>query len=86
MAADLRRQLASPPRLLWRVVILALIVYLLRNSILRAREFDADARVAELDPDTSLGMVLAGLPPRRRSGASGIWAGCIPPAKTARRR
>ncbi len=59
------RQLGSPPRLLWRVVVLALIVYLLRNSILRAREFDADARVAELDPDTSLGAVLAGLPPRR---------------------
>jgi len=59
------RQLGSPPGLLWRVVVLALIVYLLRNSILRAREFDADARVAELDPDTSLGAVLAGLPARR---------------------
>ena len=59
------RQLGSPPRLLWRVVVLTLIVYLLRNSILRAREFDADARVAELDPDTSLGAVLAGLPARR---------------------
>ena len=46
-------------------MILALIVYLLRNSILRSREFGADARVAELDPDTSLGQVLAGLPPRR---------------------
>lgn len=55
----------SAPRLLWRTTVLALVVYLLRNSILRAREFDADARVAELDPDTSLGAVLVGLPPRR---------------------
>lgn len=60
------RQLGShQPELLWRVAVLALLVYLLRNSILRAREFDADARVAELDPGTSLGAVLAGLPPRR---------------------
>ena len=46
-------------------MVLALLVYLLRNSILRSREFGADARVAELDPDTSLGQVLVGLPPRR---------------------
>ena len=52
-------------RLLWRVAVLALTVYLLRNSIVRSREFDADARVAELDPGTSLGRVLAGQPPRR---------------------
>lgn len=58
------RQLSWPP-LLWRVVVLALLAYLLRNSILRAREFDADARAAELDPGTSLGAVLTGLPPRR---------------------
>jgi Zn-dependent protease with chaperone function len=44
------RQLGSPPRLLWRVAVLALVVYLLRNSILRAREFDADARVADGRP------------------------------------
>ena len=49
---------------LWRVAALALIVYLLRNSVLRSREFDADARTRELDPDTSLGTVLAGLPAR----------------------
>ncbi len=59
------RLLGSAPSLIWRVVVLALLVYLLRNSILRAREFGADARVAELDPDTSLGQVLAGQPPRR---------------------
>ena len=64
------RQLGSPPRLLWRAAALALIVYLLRNSILRSREFDADARVAELDPDTSLSAVLAHSPPRHRRG---IW-------------
>ena len=58
-------RLSSQLQLLWQVAVLALLVYLLRNSILRAREFDADARVAELDPDTRLGAVLAGLPPRR---------------------
>jgi Zn-dependent protease with chaperone function len=59
------RLLGPAPSLIWRVVVLALLVYLLRNSILRAREFDADARVAELDPDTSLRQVLAAQPPRR---------------------
>ena len=59
------QQLGSPLPLLWRVAALTLVVYLLRNSILRSREFDADARVADLDPATSLGAVLAGLPPRR---------------------
>jgi len=59
------RQQGPAPSLIWRAVVLALLVYLLRNSILRAREFDADARVAELDPDTSLGRVLAAQPPRR---------------------
>lgn len=58
------RELGAPQRSLWRVAVLALIVYLLRNSILRSREFDADARVRELDPATSLGTVLAGLPAR----------------------
>jgi Zn-dependent protease with chaperone function len=58
-------KLSPPGRLIWRAVILALVVYLLRNSILRSREFGADARVAELDPDTSLGQVLADQPPRR---------------------
>jgi Zn-dependent protease with chaperone function len=58
-------KLSPPAPLIWRAVVLALLVYLLRNSILRSREFGADARVAELDPDTSLGQVLAGQPPRR---------------------
>jgi len=52
------------PRSLWRVAVLALIVYLLRNAVLRSREFDADARARELDPQTALGPVLAGLPAR----------------------
>lgn len=55
----------SAPRVLWRVAVLALTVYLLRNSVLRSREFGADARVREFDSDTILGAVLAGLPPRR---------------------
>jgi Zn-dependent protease with chaperone function len=58
-------KLSPPAPLIWRAVVLALLVYLLRNSILRSREFGADARVAELDPDTRLGQVLAGQPPRR---------------------
>jgi Zn-dependent protease with chaperone function len=55
----------APPRLLWRAAVLALIVYSLRNSILRSREFDADARVLEIEPDAALGAVLASQPPRR---------------------
>ena len=46
-------------RSLWRVAALALIVYSLRNAVLRSREFDADARARELDPKTQLGPVLA---------------------------
>jgi hypothetical protein len=51
-------------RSLWRVAALALIVYSLRNAVLRSREFDADARARELDPRTQLGRVLAGIPAR----------------------
>lgn len=58
-------KLSPPGPLIWRAAVLALLVYLLRNSILRSREFGADARVAVLDPDTSLGQVLVGQPPRR---------------------
>ena len=58
-------KLSPPGPLIWRAVVLALVVYLLRNSVLRSREFGADARVAEFDPDTSLGQVLADEPPRR---------------------
>jgi Zn-dependent protease with chaperone function len=54
----------SPQRVIWRTAVLALIVYLLRNAIVRSREFDADARVRELDPDTALGRVLESLPAR----------------------
>src|SRR5947208_4749169 len=54
--------LAGWQRSLWRVAVLALIVYSLRNAVLRSREFDADARARELDPETQLGPVLAALP------------------------
>jgi len=60
------RVLGPPQHVLWRAAALGLIVYLLRDSIVRSREFDADARVREIDPDTSLGTVLADLPPPRR--------------------
>lgn len=56
--------LAGWQRSLWRVAALALIVYSLRNAVLRSREFDADARARELDPETQLGRVLAALPAR----------------------
>ena len=58
------RVLSEPQQLIWRVAVTALIVYSLRNAILRSREFDADARARQLDPGTALGTVLAGLPAR----------------------
>ena len=38
-------------RFLWRIAVLTLIVYLLRNAVLRSREFDADARARTRPPD-----------------------------------
>ena len=58
------RVLGEPQQLIWRMAVMALIVYSLRNAILRSREFDADARARHLDPETTLGSVLAGLPAR----------------------
>jgi Zn-dependent protease with chaperone function len=58
------RVLDEPQQLIWRVAVMALIVYSLRNAILRSREFDADARARHLDPETALGTVLASLPAR----------------------
>jgi Zn-dependent protease with chaperone function len=58
------RVLGEPQQLIWRVAVTALIVYSLRNAILRSREFDADARTRQLDPGTALGTVLAGMPAR----------------------
>ena len=58
------RVLSEPQQLIWRVAVTALIVYSLRNAILRSREFDADARARQLDPGTALGTVLAGMPAR----------------------
>ena len=60
------RQLDPPQRVLWRTALLALIVYLLRNWVVRSREFDADARVRVIAPDTSLAHVLAAAPTRRK--------------------
>ena len=56
--------LGEPQQLIWRVAVMALIVYSLRNAILRSREFDADARARQLDPGTALGTVLASMPVR----------------------
>ena len=58
------RVLGEPQQMIWRMAVMALIVYSLRNAILRSREFDADARARHLDPATALGTVLAGLPAR----------------------
>ncbi len=54
--------LAGWQRTLWRIAVLTLIVYALRNAVLRSREFDADARAQELDSEIQLGPVLAALP------------------------
>ena len=58
------RGLSEPQQLIWRIAVLALIVYALRNAILRSREFDADARARQIDPGTALDTVLASLPAR----------------------
>ena len=63
------RVLGEPQVLIWRIVVLTLIVYSLRNSILRSREFDADARARQLDPAIALDAVFADLPTR-----DGRWA------------
>ena len=63
------RVLGEPQLLIWRMVVLALIVYSLRNAILRSREFDADARARQLDPAIALDAVFADLPAR-----AGRWA------------
>jgi Zn-dependent protease with chaperone function len=47
----------------WRLVVLALVVYLTRNAVLRSREVYADLRASIPDgPDGALRRVLAGLP------------------------
>ena len=58
------RVLGEPQLVIWRMAVLALIVYSLRNAILRSREFDADARARHIDPGIALDTVLAGLPAR----------------------
>ena len=58
------RVLGQPQQLIWRMAVLALIVYSLRNAILRSREFDADARARQIDPGIALDRVLASLPTR----------------------
>ena len=58
------RVLGEPQLLIWRMALLALIVYSLRNAILRSREFDADARARQIDPRIALDTVLASLPAR----------------------
>lgn len=56
------RVLGEPQLLIWRMAVLALIVYSLRNAILRSREFDADARARQIDHGIALDMVLANQP------------------------
>jgi Zn-dependent protease with chaperone function len=58
------RVLGEPQLLIWRIAVLALIVYALRNAILRSREFDADARARQICPGIALDEVFAGLPAR----------------------
>jgi Zn-dependent protease with chaperone function len=58
------RVLGEPQPLIWRMAGLALIVYSLRNAILRSREFDADARARQIDRGIALDTVLADRPAR----------------------
>ncbi len=76
------RVLGEPQLLIWRMAVLALIVYSLRNAILRSREFDADARARQIDRGIALDTVLADLPPAP-GARPGIWAGSIRPAGNA---
>ena len=58
------RVLGEPQLLIWRMAVLAVIVYSLRNAILRSREFDADARARTIDHGIALDTVLADRPAR----------------------
>ncbi|HSO01075.1 MAG TPA: M56 family metallopeptidase, partial [Gaiellaceae bacterium] len=51
----------------WRLLALALLVYLTRNAVLRSREVYADVRASTTDgPEGALRRVVGGLPARRR--------------------
>ena len=51
----------------WPVLVLTVVIYLIRNAILRARELYADVRASEWDgPDGGLGRVLGTLSPEKR--------------------
>ena len=63
------RVLGEPQLLIWRMAVLALIVYSLRNAILRSREFDADARARQIDHGIALDTVLANQPAAGRRPA-----------------
>ena len=63
----------------WHVAALAGLVYLIRNSVLRAREYYADVRVTHWDPDSALPRVLGTLPERRGPGWR-RWLGLHPTA------
>jgi Zn-dependent protease with chaperone function len=60
--------------LLWRVLALALLVYLTRNAVLRAREVYADVRASVPDgPQGALRRILGGLPERSTSMWRRLW-------------
>lgn len=59
----------------WRLLALALLVYLTRNAVLRAREVYADVRASVPDgPDGALRRILGGLPSRRASSWRRLWS------------
>ena len=78
------RVLGEPQQLIWRVAVTALIVYSLRNAILRSREFDADARAANSTPGPR--WVRPRGPPARTGRRAWHLGWTHPSARNARRR
>ena len=60
--------------LVWRVLALAVLVYLTRNAVLRAREIYADVRASVPDgPEGALRRILSGFPERPTSVWRRLW-------------
>jgi Zn-dependent protease with chaperone function len=70
-------------RLGWRTLLLAVLVLLVRNAVLRAREVYADARAAEWGAGPDLDRVLRMQPAPR--GRRHLWLRLHPPADARRR-
>ncbi|MGV9817291.1 M48 family metalloprotease [Nocardia xishanensis] len=72
-AAELIPHLVDIPLLVTETVVLTALVYMTRNSVLRARELHADATAAQHDGADKA--VLSRLYPERSRGRLGLWTG-----------